>query len=429
MEANNSEPTSKRLIGLLVPRLEDKKWVMKISAVFLFIIFLHIAITNGWADLNNYYKNASEVLQGLIPYSQTRFEYPPLALVFMAIPYALSWNKESFFVFYSILACLFFFISVQYLYKIADRYYAEKWRAGALTLSLIFFGTYFLITRNDIFPATVVVIGLWLYLNKKYTPAFVLIAVAAMIKLYPGIFLLAMILPLVVNREWKICIRSIFSVAAVCLLVELPFLITDPSTAFAYLSYHSERGIQIESVVGSVFLVYQIIVSSDISVIFAYGCHALSGVGPDAVAPWMNPLLFTALFAFIVVMFIRCFRFKTSVDNLLYLSTLMMLALLLLFIMFSKVYSAQYVIWIALMVPFTQLSCFDKKQKASILRAYVMLGVFSFLSYITYTSLGLIDLNTVPVLLTVLKNVFFVVFLCIILRYCWLCTGPDQNAS
>ena len=96
---------------------------------------------------------------------------------------------------------------------------------------------------------------------------------------------------------------------------------------------------------------------------------------------------------------------------------------------FSKVYSAQYVIWIALMVPFTQLSCFDKKQKASILRAYVMLGVFSFLSYITYTSLGLIDLNTVPVLLTVLKNVFFVVFLCVILRYCWLCAGPDQNTS
>ena len=87
------------------------------SGNLCFIIFLHITITNGWADLNNYYKNASEVLQGLIPYSQTRFEYPPLALVFMAIPYALSWNKESFFVFYSILACLFFFIGVQYLYN------------------------------------------------------------------------------------------------------------------------------------------------------------------------------------------------------------------------------------------------------------------------------------------------------------------------
>ncbi len=427
MEANNSEQTSKRLIGVLIPRLEDKKWIMKISAVSLFIIFLHVAITNGWADLNNYYKNASEVLQGLIPYSQTRFEYPPLALVFMVIPCALSWNKESFFVFYSVLACLFFFIGVHYLYKIVDRYYAEKWRIGALILCLIFFGTYFLITRNDIFPATIVVIGLWMYLNKKYTSAFVLIAVATMIKLYPGIFLLAMILPLVVKYEWKICIRSIFSVAAVCLLVELPFLITDPSTAFAYLSYHSERGIQIESVVGSVFLVYQMIASSDISVIFAYGCHALSGVGPDAVAPWMNLLLFASLISFIVLIFIRCYRFKTSIDNLLYSSTLMMMALLLLFILFSKVYSAQYVIWIALMMPFTQLSCFGMEQKASILKAYVILGVFSFLSYITYSPLGLINLNTVPVLLTVLKNVFFVVFLCVILRYCWLCTDSDQS--
>lgn len=423
------EPGLKKIVEYFNPWLEHKKRVAILATISLVILFLYVELLDNWSDLNNYYLNASEVLQGLMPYSQTKFEYPPLSLLFMIVPCGMSWNKESFFVFYVLLACLFFFISVHFIYKIVDKYCEEKWQAGALVLCLIVFGSFFIITRNDIFPATVVLIGVWLYLNKKYVPAFVLIAIATMIKLYPGIFILAMVLPLIVNHEWKICFKSILSVATVCLLVELPFLIADPATAFAYLGYHSERGIQIESVIGSVFLVYQMIVPSDIYVMLDHGSDTIFGFAPNVVAPWMNPILYAALLIFIAIMFIRCRHLKKSTEDLLYLSTMVMLALLLIFIMFSKVYSAQYVIWIALMIPFTQMSCFNKEQRISLFKAYVMLGVFSFLSYSTYTPLGLIYLNPVPVLLTVLKNVFFVYLFYQVLRYCWLDTSSKENVQ
>lgn len=221
----------------------------------------------------------------------------------------------------------------------------------------------------------------------------------------------------------------LFAVAMVCLLVELPFLITDPSTAFAYLTYHSERGIQIESVVGSVFLMYHMLVPSDIYAVLDHGADTIMGVGPNAVAPWMNPILYLAIVVFIVIMYFRCRNLNKSADDLLYLSTMMMLVLLLIFLMFSKVYSAQYIIWIALMMPFTQMSCFSKEQRSSIFKAYIMLGIFSFLSYSTYTPLGLKSMNPVPVLLTVLKNFFFVCFFYLVLLYCWSNTENKNDTQ
>lgn len=429
MEHNNLESSLKKLVKEAIPWLENKNLVQFLSAILILIIFIYVVVANNWTDLNNYYKTASEVLQGSMPYSQSKFEYPPLSLVFMIVPCMLSWNKESFFCFYAIFACLFFFISIHYIRKIVEKYCEEKWKAGALALCLIFFGSFFIINRNDIFPATVVIIGVWMYLNKRYVLAFILVAIATMIKLYPGIFILAMILPFVINRKWKTCFKCIFSAVMVCLLVELPFLIIDPSTAFAYLSYHSERGIQIESVIGSVFLIYQMIIPSDIYIQLDHGSDTIMGIGPNIVAPWMNPTLYLALLVFVGVMFYRCRYLNKSFEDLSYLSTMIMFALLMIFLMFSKVYSAQYVIWIALMIPFTQISYFNKEQRATIFKAYVMLGIFSFLSYTTYYPLGLVCLNTVPVLLTVLKNVLFVCLFCKVLHYCWLNTSSGQNAS
>ena len=405
--------------------LENRRTVVVLAAAISLAVLLFTEFCDHWGDIDHYYKNAGDVLDGLMPYSEAPFEYPPLSLVFMLIPRILSWDLSSFHFACAILTYVFLVIGGYFLYRIADEYIGKRWQTGMIILFLLGFGSYFVIARNDVYPAVLSIIGLWLYLKKSYVPAFVVISLAALTKLYPAIFLIPMLIPFVMNRDWKNLAVSVLAVAAVGVLVELPFILADPSTAFAYLSYHSDRGIQVESIASGFFMIYYLLVPSDITVVFNYGSDNLSGVGPDTLAPWMNSIMAAVMLLFIVVMVLRIRRSSAARSNILPLMSLLCLAFLMLFITFSKVYSAQYYIWIMLMVPFTQFACFGEGHKREIIKLMVPFGIFTVLSYTAYLNLGLPSLNAVPILMVVLKNVFHILLTWAVVHMCWYETRPD----
>ena len=172
-------------------------------------------------------------------------------------------------------------------------------------------------------------------------------------------------------------------------------------------------------------MIYYLLVPSDITVVFNYGSDNLSGVGPDTLAPWMNSIMAAVMLLFIVVMVLRIRRSSAARSNILPLMSLLCLAFLMLFITFSKVYSAQYYIWIMLMVPFTQFACFGEGHKHEIIMLMVPFGIFTVLSYTAYLNLGLPSLNAVPILMVVLKNVFHILLTWAVVHMCWYETRPD----
>ena len=392
--------------------LGEKRFIAMMSVAISLLVLVYTELSGNWGDLDHYYVNAGDVLSGKIPYSDMVFEYPPLSLLFMIIPRVLSWDLSSFHYLCAIQTYVFIAIGAHFLYKIADEFIGSRWKAGFVILCLLIFGSYFVIARNDIYPAVMVLIGLWFYLRKDYTLAFILVAVAAMTKI-------------LYRRQWNVAVKAISAVVAVGLLVELPFIIADPSTAFAYLSYHSDRGIKVESVASGFFMLYSLVVPSDITVLFGYGSDNLCGAGPDALAPWMNILTIVAIALFLIVMALKAFKASVSDERMLRLSALTCLAVLMVFITFSKVYSAQYYIWIMLMVPFTQFACFGEGHKHEIIMLMVPFGIFTVLSYTAYLNLGLPSLNAVPILMVVLKNVFHILLTWAVVHMCWYETRPD----
>lgn len=409
--------------------LDNPRIMLPVLALISFFILVFTGSNYYWGDLDHYYVNAGDVLNGLIPYKDIMFEYPPLSLVFMIVPRAISWDLNSFHYICAAMTYVWIALGIYFLYKIADEHIGYRWRVHFLLAVLIVFGTYFVIARNDVYPAVISIIGIWLYLGRRYPLAFVVITVAAMTKLYPAIFLLPMMAPFILRRNWIILGKCIAASAAVILLVELPFLIADPGTAFAYLTYHSDRGIQIESVASGFFMFASLLFPSDIGVVFNYGSDNLTGVGPEALAPFMNAIMAIVLVAFFVIMLSRLSKSETAQGNIIPLVALMSTAMLMLFILFSKVYSAQYFIWIVLALPFTQLACFGKVHRREILAITLVFGIFTMLSYFAYPKYLLVEFNTYPVMMVFMKNILHILLTVEILHLCWYETRTDVNVE
>lgn len=85
----------------------DTRFQFCLVAIALFATGVFVSIRSMWGDVDHYWVNISEVIiDGRMPYSETQFEYPPLALVIFAVPRLLSWDLESFRILYAFFAGL-----------------------------------------------------------------------------------------------------------------------------------------------------------------------------------------------------------------------------------------------------------------------------------------------------------------------------------
>lgn len=188
--------------GLFKSILEDRRFfIIVMTAVSLWVLW-STAKGDMWGDLDHYYKNAGDVLSGLMPYSGMAFEYPPLSLVFMLIPRVLTWDLESFHYGCAVLTHVFIVIGSYFLIRIADERIGCRWQTHLILILLVVFGGYFVIARNDIYPTVFAIIAFWLYLRDRHVLAFAVMAVATMTKMYPAIFLIPMMIPFVLRGHW-----------------------------------------------------------------------------------------------------------------------------------------------------------------------------------------------------------------------------------
>lgn len=409
-----------------VSLLEDRRVFTVLMVVSSLLILRYTADTYKWGDLDHYYDNAGDVLAGLMPYSEADFEYPPLSLVFMLIPRLLSWDLESFHYACAVQAYIFLAIGSWMLLRMADERIGSRWRVHVILLCLVVFSSYFLIARNDIYPTVIAIVAIRLFQKGRPVPAAAVLAVAAMTKLYPAIFLLPMLAVLLARGDRRVAARSLLAAAGVCLAVSLPFIVADPSTAFAYLTYHSDRGIQVESVAAGFYMLADKLFPGDLHVEFSYGSDNLVGPGPDGIAPYMNLVLGAVLVLFVLAIAVKASRSRLDRQDGSDLFGAVCVAMVMLFIAFSKVYSAQYVIWILMLLPFTQAASIGRVSRDVVMVLMVPFGVFTHFSYMMYMIHGIFDMPDISVSMIFMKNVFHIVLTLWLVRLCWKAAGSGS---
>lgn len=309
----------------------------------------------AWYDVYFYWEHARDIVDGMAPYVDFKTAYPPFSFVIDLIPYVFTPGEVAFHYGFAMFTYLVSLLAIIGLFRFCDRHGISHRYVYVTFIVLVLGMNNFFIARNDTITTVFVVLCLLLYSEKRYAPAFVCLALGAMTKIYPIFLLPILLIPFIASRDWKSVFKYGLITAAVCMVIQLPFLINDPSTAFSYLTQHSGRGVEIESMLAIPLMIIGLF---DPSLVYVGMDESWDLFGPvaEAVSPYFMPLTFAILLVFMVHFLHGTWKMRPQGD-IFPLVVLASAVTLMLFMTFNKVFCAQYVIWVVMLYPMIIYAC------------------------------------------------------------------------
>jgi uncharacterized membrane protein len=329
-----------------------QRTVLAVMAAAIGFVVAWYLIHHGWYrldrqwDTHEYAKYARNMVRGLVPYRDFSVEYPPLALPIFLIPRLIAGGSFSgYMVVFELMmaACGVISAGLAALVLAAQRVDTRHLICGValLALSPLLLGAV-LLSRYDLFPTMLTIAALTaLYFERKRT-GFALLALGTAAKAFPVV-----IVPIAVVYVWRrdgrraaLGCLAVFGV--VLLLCFLPFLVIAPHGVWWAIHGQENRPLQLESVGAAMFLAAHQLFGLHLSYYFTHSSDNLNGHPALAFAGLMSALQLVAL---VVVWGLYALGSATR-ERLLTASAAAVCA----FIVFDRVLSPQYLIWLAPLV-------------------------------------------------------------------------------
>ena len=365
---------------------------------------------------DRYWKDVEPLFNGQIPI----MEYPPFALVFMAVPRLFGWTPEAYEVCYVIEVFVFMVIGLIYTDKLAIHFGKDRKNCMLVYSVLMVLLLEFVTDRYDIFPAVLTLISFYCFVKSRYAWAFVLIAIGTMTKLYPAMLFPIYWLLFVAKGEWKEAWKGTAVFAIAILAIVVPVMIVEPDMIWNFLNYHSDRPLQIESVAASLIYPFSMFGLIKVSITNAadpgsFGSDNLIGDVPDAVAGILTPLMVICVLAV-------CFYFayvysKADEDGRLKVLGYAVAGVMMVFMIVGKVFSAQYLIWVV--CPIVFLMMFEKDMFKGILFKVTAAAFIMTQANFVY-NVGVLhggsNINDLGMMIILVRNILALMMLYLIVR-------------
>ena len=279
---------------------------------------------------------------GQVPYLDFGFEYPPLAALPIWLAGVPGRDPTTFELSFGVLMAGCMVAGQQLAARLAGGGARERLTvAWLLVLTPVLVGAA-VRTHFDALPIAIALGGLLALANGRHAIGFALLGAGTMTKLFPGLLAVVALAWLAGRGEWRAAVRGGAIFAAVVVAISLPFAGAGYVDSFRF---HLERPVQIES--------------SAASVLFALGGSDVTGtnVRPDRFKSngldGGHAAQVEAVFSFLLVLALWSIAWlaarRPDVRHL----VLCGFAALLAFVTLGKVFSPQYVIWLA---PFAALA-------------------------------------------------------------------------
>ena len=424
-EGGGTGCTSRLREALLGDDVRRARTCLAVAIVAVAALYLLVAwITGDQTEVirDRYWKNAVPLFEGDLP----TIEYPPLALLFIAIPYLFGstpWGYETAWVaMIAVVAVVGLFTVCRLARDMGVR--PVRWMVLYTFLTMIMYQ--FTFDRFDVIAMVIALCAVVLFAEKRYPWAFLLLAVGTLVKVYPIFLFPVFFLYLALKGRDGLKDAVVGTAVAVAfgLGVLAAFWIANPDSAVNFIYYNTGRPLQIESVASS--LAYFVSLTGVTSVwiqpgsegIASFYCDNLRGALPDALAEWMLPLTVAAL---AVVWILYAFRRRSELlsgggeDWRLFSAAC--LASLMVFLVFNKVFSTQYLIWIigpALMYMMAR----DEDPRGTtgrLVAAVILLGQMGY--FYAYQHLGGgVAIDTSAMLIYLVKNLAVIALMCLSVR-------------
>jgi hypothetical protein len=282
-------------------------------------------LINDYSDRGIYAAEGAQLLRSGVPYTGAFSEYPQIALYFFAVPHLIiAWIDPrnnlhlDYSTIFSLLMMVFCCLSISILYRLLNR---QKYLAFLLLLPASF---YFTFNRFDSMACFATLFSVYLFSKGHYNLSALFLSVGTFIKWYPALVLPALLMCYVSIHKripWSMLIT--FGLAS--LVIVLPTLATGGIAALIFpYKFHVTTGLNNESLLS----------------LLDYVVHRMSNI--TLVSQLVLDLFLILQFSIIPL----CLTSRVdSLDKVVRWSALAILV----FILFAKFDSPQWILWI---IPF-----------------------------------------------------------------------------
>jgi hypothetical protein len=367
-----------------------------VGAVALPIIFNTVYDTYC-SSLGLYFNYSSLVMDGGIPYRDFALEYPPFSLFFIMLPRLFFSSYDAYAVAFQVEIFIFILLGLYLIYRIARDTGSAPWEMmAAYTAVILAVGP--IITRQyDIFPAVMVLLSLYFFWKGRHKTSWVILALAATAKIYPVFIAPVFLLYYLRNRQYRRIGTGVITFAITGLAVALPFLITAPEGLWNMVSYHAERGVQLESTYSAIALIGEKMGWASIYTDFSAGSWNIAGPLADNLAAMSTILM--PFFLLVGYWFIYR-RLRPGESRIFELGAFSLLIAAVVLIT-GKVLSPQYLIWLLPLLPLAA------GLRYATWAVFIAIGGMSYYVF-PWNYIDLVYLETWPVAVLIARDILLV---------------------
>jgi uncharacterized membrane protein len=345
-----------------------------------------------------YFNFASKVLEGNMPYRDFALEYPPFALFFFILPRLLTSDYWTYAVYFRVEVFIFVLVGLFVVYRIARRSGKAPWKMLVFYVLAILAMGPIVAEQYDIFPAVMSLLALYTFWLGKYKTSWALIALGALTKVYPIFLAPILLIYHFRNRQFRHILSGISTLVSSIVIVLLPFIIISFSSIWHLVNYHSQRGIQLESVYSSFLLIADKLGLISIGLVMNFGSWNLESQLADTLAT--ISAFVTTLFLLLAYWFIYR-QIKPGKSQFTRIGAYALLITVVVLVC-GKVLSPQYLIWL---IPFIPLIVGPLRNTLMVI--FMATGWLTYLIFPVYY-LPLIALRVDSVIILLIRNIMLI---------------------
>lgn len=323
--------------------MEQKQWPILALFCLLHVLVFTLVFTSGAPDVEGYYRYATLITEGQIPYRDFSVEYPPGSLLVFLLPRLFTSSLEAYGQAFAVEMLVFDLISLLGAMKLGQQLGQKCWKTGLLyTLAVLAIGD-LVVQRYDLAPAALTLLAILFFCQKHYNIAWAFLAIGTMTKLYPAALAPVFLIYQVKHHGSRHIIAQLAVFASVILIMAVPFLAIGGDGFIEAFTVQGGRDLQVESVYASFLLLGQMLGIGTAQVY--QGRYSVDVEAPLSQHLAQYSFAVTAVCLLITYVFFWRRQKNTSGNNVsLMVNTSLLVTTILLIT--SKVFSAQFIIWL-----------------------------------------------------------------------------------
>ena len=333
--------------------------LMCLVLVFVTVVSVKKRFLSHSQDLGIYYHYSLHLMQGQVPYRDFAIEYPPLALLPMLVPRLVTFGRaislRSYVALFLLENIVFCILMALLMLQVISHWQPKRRSLKTITayVLLVVCCSPLIVWRYDMFPALLTLLGLLSVLIGRPTIAGIWLGFGIATKLYPVLLIPIFSIYYLVSRQYRQLLLLFMGTVGAVSLAVLPLTLIVGEQILSFLRYHQLRGMQIESTAAGLILLGKVLGLTKVSLNYNYGSINVDSLLADSIIKWL-PLILILAFVIVMISCLNCFASEYATNGVISSESLVayVIAALLVFIAFGKVFSAQYIIWL---LPFASL--------------------------------------------------------------------------